>query len=157
VHGIGVFSPLYMALENTSSTPDPQLRVFQTVSGGSGSTAATINAYSSASGAYKHHLYLKTSGEMWLWPTIGDAIRVVSASFQPYNDNTGSLGAASKRWAGAFFSAPVQAGVVAFSSLGAVPSAGTFTYCSDCTTASPCAGSGNGHMAVSNGTNWECD
>ncbi|MFA5377088.1 MAG: hypothetical protein WC455_15160 [Dehalococcoidia bacterium] len=41
--------------------------------------------------------------------------------------------------------------------LGAVPSAGVMRYCTDCTTASPCVGGGNGHLAVSNGTAWECD
>jgi hypothetical protein len=44
----------------------------------------------------------------------------------------------------------------AFASLGAVPAAGIFKYCTDCTTAATCAGSGSGHLAVSNGTNWTC-
>jgi hypothetical protein len=44
-----------------------------------------------------------------------------------------------------------------FANLGAVPAAGQGTkYCKDCTTAATCAGSGTGHLAVSNGTNWTC-
>lgn len=43
-----------------------------------------------------------------------------------------------------------------FAGLGSVPAAGVWRYCSDCTTAATCAGSGTGHMAVSNGTNWTC-
>jgi len=46
--------------------------------------------------------------------------------------------------------------VVAFASLGSVPTAGVAKYCTDCTTAATCAGSGTGHRAVSNGTNWTC-
>jgi hypothetical protein len=43
-----------------------------------------------------------------------------------------------------------------FASLGPVPPAGTFAYCTDCTIAPMCTGGGSGHMAVSNGTNWTC-
>lgn len=45
---------------------------------------------------------------------------------------------------------------VAFSALGTVPAAGYQRYCTNCTTAATCAGSGSGHMATSNGTNWTC-
>jgi hypothetical protein len=43
-----------------------------------------------------------------------------------------------------------------FTALGAVPAAGTSVYCTNCTTATPCAGGGTGHLAVSNGTAWTC-
>lgn len=46
---------------------------------------------------------------------------------------------------------------VAAASLGAVPAAGIQIYCTDCTTASPCAGAGSGHMATSNGSAWVCN
>jgi hypothetical protein len=41
-------------------------------------------------------------------------------------------------------------------SLGTVPAAGVYRYCTDCTTAATCVGSGSGHLAISNGTNWTC-
>lgn len=46
-----------------------------------------------------------------------------------------------------------------FSALGSASTAGAGTeiYCTDCTTASTCAGSGSGHKAVSNGTAWACN
>lgn len=44
-----------------------------------------------------------------------------------------------------------------FANLGSVPAAGALKYCKDCARASICAGSGTGHMAVSNGTNWTCN
>ena len=40
--------------------------------------------------------------------------------------------------------------------LGTAPRAGLAVYCSDCTTAATCEGSGSGHMAVSNGSAWTC-
>jgi len=43
-----------------------------------------------------------------------------------------------------------------FSNLGSVPVPGRAKYCLDCTTAAICAGSGTGHLAVSNGRNWTC-
>ena len=49
-----------------------------------------------------------------------------------------------------------KVGTVAFGSLPPVPAAGSLIYCTDCTTAAKCAGSGSGHLAVSNGTNWTC-
>jgi hypothetical protein len=46
---------------------------------------------------------------------------------------------------------------VAFAGLpGTIPVAGTVLYCTDCTLAATCAGSGSGHLAVSNGTIWTC-
>lgn len=49
-------------------------------------------------------------------------------------------------------------GSVAFASLpGTIPAAGSFVYCSNCTTAGTCGAGGTGHMAVSNGTAWKCD
>jgi hypothetical protein len=45
-----------------------------------------------------------------------------------------------------------------FATLGTVPAAGTFKYCTDCATGgASCTGAGTGHMAVSNGTVWKCD
>lgn len=49
-----------------------------------------------------------------------------------------------------------QSNAAPFASLGTVPIAGVYKYCTDCTTAATCAGGGSGHMAVSNGTNWTC-
>lgn len=47
---------------------------------------------------------------------------------------------------------------LAFASLPAAPSKpGAMIYCVDCAVASPCAGAGSGHMAVSNGTIWKCN
>lgn len=51
---------------------------------------------------------------------------------------------------------PTSITICTFANLGAVRSVGTMKYCLDCTTAPTCAGSGTGHMAVSNGTNWTC-
>lgn len=45
---------------------------------------------------------------------------------------------------------------IAFTNLPSVPAAGSSFYCSNCTTAATCAGSGSGHLAVSNGTAWTC-
>lgn len=44
---------------------------------------------------------------------------------------------------------------LAFASLG-TPSNGTITYCSDCTTATPCAGAGTGALAVRANSAWSC-
>jgi hypothetical protein len=54
-------------------------------------------------------------------------------------------------------SGAVTHGAVAFAGLpGTIPVAGTVLYCTDCTLAATCAGSGSGHLAVSNGTIWTC-
>jgi len=45
---------------------------------------------------------------------------------------------------------------VAFASLG-TPSNGAVVYCSDCTKATPCAGSGNGALAKRLNGAWDCD
>lgn len=45
---------------------------------------------------------------------------------------------------------------VAFAALG-TPSNGTVSYCSDCTKATPCAGSGNGALAKRLNGAWDCD
>lgn len=45
---------------------------------------------------------------------------------------------------------------VAFASLG-TPANGTFAYCSDCTTANPCAGSGTGALAKRLNAVWVCN
>jgi hypothetical protein len=54
------------------------------------------------------------------------------------------------------FTGQMGAPLIAFASLGTVPAAGKFVYCTNCTTAATCAGSGTGHMAVSNGSQWTC-
>lgn len=43
-----------------------------------------------------------------------------------------------------------------FANLG-TPGNGTFCYCSDCTKATPCAGSGNGALAKRLNSAWDCD
>lgn len=48
------------------------------------------------------------------------------------------------------------AGTVAFAALG-TPADGTFVYCSDCTKATPCAGSGSGAFAKRIAGAWDCD
>jgi hypothetical protein len=45
---------------------------------------------------------------------------------------------------------------VAFAALG-TPSNGVFIFCSDCTKATPCAGSGNGALAKRLNGAWDCD
>jgi len=49
-----------------------------------------------------------------------------------------------------------EVGAVAFASLPAVPAAGSFIYCTNCTTAATCTSGGSGHMAVSNGSAFTC-
>jgi len=55
------------------------------------------------------------------------------------------------------FTGQMGAPTIAFASLGAVPAAGKFIYCTNCTTAATCASGGTGHMAVSNGSAWACN
>jgi len=79
------------------------------------------------------------------WTTTGSTNTGVSAP-------SGRLPSATLTMAGG----QTMSSPIAFASLGSVPVAGSFVYCSDCTTAATCAGSGSGHLAVSNGTNWTC-
>lgn len=46
-------------------------------------------------------------------------------------------------------------GGIAFGNLG-TPASGTFTWCTDCTIATPCAGGGAGAWAFRTATNWKC-
>jgi hypothetical protein len=80
-----------------------------------------------------------------------------TVSFGGNSLNTGgTLSTAAGSISGIASSVPIFAATSAFAGLGTVPSAGAFKFCTDCTTAATCAGSGTGHMAVSNGTNWTC-
>jgi len=50
----------------------------------------------------------------------------------------------------------ISIGDTLFASLG-TPANGTFTYCSNCTKATPCAGGGNGALAKRLNGAWDCD
>lgn len=52
--------------------------------------------------------------------------------------------------------APLSVVFTDLASFAAATYSGTVLWCADCTTAAICAGSGSGHLAVSNGTNWTC-
>jgi len=54
------------------------------------------------------------------------------------------------------YNGSVTYGSVAYSGLGA-PSNGTVVYCSDCTKATPCAGSGSGALAKRINGSWDCN
>jgi len=45
---------------------------------------------------------------------------------------------------------------VAFANLGTPPNAGVWVWCTNCTVASPCSGSGGGAFAFYNGSAWNC-
>lgn len=93
---------------------------------------------------------LNTSGaDRWTVQSAGH--------FVANTDNTLDIGASgANRPRNLFLGGTLTPGTSTFAGLGAVPAAGTSKYCTDCATAATCAGSGTGHMAVSNGTNWTC-
>jgi hypothetical protein len=94
------------------------------------------------------------ASEWWLGSGI---IGVNDQTFTLWNIGTGSGGVSfSYATNAATFGGQIKPLTVAFSALGAVSVAGFTQYCTDCTTAATCAGSGTGHMAVSNGTAWTC-
>ena len=95
VKGIGI-SDTYFAIYDTGLA-NPQMGMSTT------NGSSLIRAYSATNSATKQNLYLESSGELWLYPTNGDAVRVPAASLEPYADNVAAntLGTASKRWSSA--------------------------------------------------------
>ena len=111
---------------------------------------------------------VSTSSRVALQLAINGVARLNSGNDKAvqFNNNANSGTGGVEFWSGG--AVPTKVGSVsaagvfsigtsAFSALGTVPAAGTMKYCTDCGTASTCAGSGSGHMAVSNGTNWTCN
>lgn len=85
--------------------------------------------------------------------TVGQVIRLASTptanAFQVENSSGTALTRIDA--SGRFYPVPI-----AFASLG-TPSDGAVVYCSDCTKATPCAGSGNGALAKRLNGAWDCD
>lgn len=93
IKGLGLFEGTYLALENTLTNMDPQLRIYNAPAYG----FSVIKAYHSTSPTTKHALQVCASGKLFLFPTNGDDIEAKSR-LKPDANGVRDLGASDCRW-----------------------------------------------------------
>lgn len=116
--------------------------VIQPEAAGTGSARA-LAIYAAAS-----TLYLGNGG--------GQKWTITEAHLLPATDNTADVGASAQAVKDVYVDGRIYSGGIAFASLG-TPANGTLVYCTDCTFADPCAGSGTGAFAKRLNGAWRCD
>jgi hypothetical protein len=130
--------------------PDTGLRIFNP-----GYPEIVTNGSTLARFDWSSGLFINKTGSQTL-PVYGFLADTDNGLFRPATNTVGITTGGSE--AARFVNNPngLQLAAVTFSNLGS-PSDGTIVFCSDCTKATPCAGSGNGALAKRLNGAWDCD